>query len=434
MTKPRGGECEAANHEVLISGAGIAGMATAYWLNRYGFRVTVVERAEAPRLGGYKIDVRGAAVEVLERMALLGRAREMTTDMQRTSFVDSSGAEVAAMDSDFAGGRAGADLEVMRGDLNRLLYEETRDTVDYLFGDSVGAISQNERGVLVTFEHGGTRRFDLVVGADGQHSNTRADVMGPESQFIEHLGHYVAIFSTANRLGLDRAEVIYPRPGRSTLVYRTREDAQARAMLLWASAPLGYDRRDVRRQRELIATEFGDENGWEVPRLLADVATAPDLYFDSMGLVRVPRWGHGRVVLVGDAAYGASPASGQGTSLALVGAYVLAGEVCSSPDDLGAAFARYQAAMATFVEKNQRLAASNLKGMVMRSRLRIWFQLRALKVLQHLPGKDRVLGRVAAAIHEAATGITLEDYPVDRMTRPQPTAPPITALPTSTQG
>lgn len=403
-------ERRVAGLEVLVSGAGIAGTAMAYWLTRHGFRVTVVERAHAPRLGGYKVDVRGAALDVLDRMALLERARRMTTDMRGASFVDSRGLQVATMDSDMAGGRSGADLEIMRGDLNRLLHEQTRGTVEYRFGDSIIEIDEDQRGALVTFERGAARRFDLVIGADGLHSNTRALVMGPEAQFIQHLGHYVAIFSTDNHLGLDRAEVIYPRPGRSTLVYQTRDDAHAKAMLLFSSPPLHYDRRDVEEQRKLVEAAFAGETGWEVPRLLAAVPTAPDFYFDSLSLVHVPTWWEGHTVLVGDAAYAASPASGQGTSLALVGAYVLAGELASTPQDLGAAFARYQAEMGPFVEKNQRLAPSNLKGMVMRSRLQIWFQLQALKVLPRLPGKDRILGRVAAAIHDAATAITLKDY------------------------
>lgn len=400
-----------AGPEILISGAGISGTATAFWLNRVGCRVTVVERAHAPRLGGYKVDVRGAALDVLDRMALLEHARALATDMRGASFVDSRGLQIAAMDSDLAGGRTGADLEVMRGDLNRLLYEQTRSTVEYLFGDSITEINEDRRGASVTFDRGAARRFDLVIGADGLHSNTRALVMGPEAPFIQHLGHYVAIFGTANHLGLDRAEVIYPRPGKSTLVYRTRDDAEAKVMLLWSSPPLRYDRHDVEEQQRLVAAAFADETGWEVPRMLAALPTAPDFYFDSMSLVHVPTWWKGRVVLVGDAAYGASPASGQGTSLALVGAYVLAGELAATPRDLGAAFARYQAEMASFVEKNQQLAATNLKGMVMRSRLQLWFQLQALKVLPRLPGKDRILGRVTAAIHDAATAITLEDYP-----------------------
>jgi 2-polyprenyl-6-methoxyphenol hydroxylase-like FAD-dependent oxidoreductase len=396
------------NRNILISGAGIAGSALAYWLRRHGFHPTVVERAPAPRDSGYKIDLRGAAVDVAERMGLLAEIRRAATDMRDASFVDGAGKRLATMDADLFGGRAGADVEIMRGDLARILRAPTRRDTEYIFGDAIAAIAQHDGGVRVTFERGAPRAFDLVIGADGLHSAVRALAFGEEARFVRHLGHHIAIFTVADDLGLDRAELLYATPGKTVNLYSARR-GEAQALFLFASPPLDDDRRDTRRQRQVLAEAFAGA-GWEAPRLLDAMWAAPDFYFDAICQVRMDRWSSGRAVLVGDAGYSPSPASGQGTSLALVGAYVLAGELATAGGDHRAAFARYEAALRGFVAQNQRLAAGNLNGMVLRSRSQIWFQIRMVRLLPHLPGKERIIGRVTQAIHEAAGAIALEDY------------------------
>jgi len=397
------------NQTILISGASIAGTTAAYWLRRRGFHPTVVERAPALRHGGYKIDIRGAAIDVVDRMGILAELRRGSTDMRRTSFVNSAGKQVATIGADLAGGRSGEDVEIMRGDLNCILYGQTKGDIEYVFDDSIISISKGDSGVRVTFERAPARTFDLVVGADGLHSNTRELVFGEQSQFIHHLGYYAAIFSVPNHLSLDREEMIYPRPGKTALMYSTRQDTEAKAMFFFASPHLDYDRRDPVQQQKLLADTFAGE-GWEVARLLGLMAKAPDFYFDSLSQVKMDQWSKGRAVLVGDAAYCASPASGQGTSLALVGAYVLAGELAVAADDHHAAFHHYQHEMRQFVEQNQQLAQKNIKGMVMQKRWQIGLQLQAIRMLPHLPGKDRIIERVTNAIHNAAAAITLKNY------------------------
>ncbi len=313
------------NRSILISGASIAGPALAYWLRRYGFNPTVVERAPALREGGYKVDIRGAAVAVAERMGLLAELQRASTDMRGASFVNHAGKRLATMDADLFGGRSGEDVEIMRGDLARILYEATRSDIEYIFDDSITSITQGETDVNVTFAHGPARSFDLVVGADGLHSGVRALAFGDESAFIRSLGHYIAIFTVPNYLKLDRWELLYAVPGKTTNVYSTRQDSAAKALFLFAAPPLDYDRRDIGQQKRILAERFAGE-GWEVERLLEHMADAPDFYFDAISQVHMGRWSNGRVALVGDASYGPSPASGQGTSLALVGAYVLAGD------------------------------------------------------------------------------------------------------------
>jgi 2-polyprenyl-6-methoxyphenol hydroxylase-like FAD-dependent oxidoreductase len=394
---------------VLISGASVAGPTLAFWLREHGFTPTVVERAPSLREGGYKIDIRGAALDVVGRMGLLEDVRRRSTDMQVARFVDVNGKQMASMSAQLFGGREGDDVEVMRGDLAEILHEATKGDVEYIFGDSITALEERPDGVHVTFENGPARTFDLVVGADGLHSNVRALAFGEESRFIHDLGHHISIFTVPNHLGLDRTEMMHPAPGRSVGMYSTRQSTDAKAMFLFTSPADPYDRRDVTEQKKLLAKTFADQ-GWDVPRLLDSMWDATDFYFDSMSQVRMDRWSSGRVVLVGDAAYGPSPASGQGTSLSLVGAYVLAGSLAAAAGDHAAGFAAYENDMRPFVEENQKLAASNLKGMVLKSAGQIRFQMGMLRLMPHLPGKDRMIKRVTEPIRKAATAITIRDY------------------------
>lgn len=386
---------------ILISGASIAGTATAYWLRQHGFTPTVVERAPSLREGGYKVDIRGVALDVIERMGLLDAVRARSTDMRIATHYDGKGRRIAEMDADLFGGREGTDAEIMRGDLNELLYDLTRDDVEYIFDDSITGISEDG---TVTFERSAPRRFDLVVGADGVHSNTRRLAFGDESSFVRDLGYYISICTVPNRLGLDREEAVHAAPGRTANVYSTRQDANAKALFMWSSQPLAYDHRDLAQQKELLAQAMAGVE-WEVPELLEAVRGSTDFYFDSVSQIHMDRWSKGRVVLVGDAAYCASPASGQGTSLALVGAYVLAGELAAGDGVDG-----YEREMRGFVDVNQKLGPANVKGMVLPSRAVIWFQTRMIKLLPHLPGRDRMIDRIAGPMARAATAITLKAY------------------------
>ena len=397
------------NKNILISGASIAGPALAYWLRCYGFHPTVVEKEPALREGGYKVDIRGAAVEVLAHMNLLTAVRQESIDMQGASYVNRAGTRLATMDANFFGGRVDEDVEIMRGDLSRILYEATRQDTEYIFDDSITFLAQNENGVEVTFAHSKPRNFDLVVGADGLHSAVRALEFGHESEFIRHLGHYIAIFTTSNHLDLDRWELLYAAPGRTTNVYSTRRDTSAKALFLFSATTLSYDYRDTEQQKKILAERFRGV-GWEVPTLLDSMWQAPDFYFDSISQVYMDCWSNERVVLVGDAGYCASPASGQGTSLALVGAYVLAGELAAAEGDHRTGFTRYENEMRAFVEQNQKLALQNLQGMVMQNRWQVWMQTQMIRMLPYLPGKERIIGRITEAIHQAATAIKLKDY------------------------
>ncbi|NJQ01303.1 FAD-dependent monooxygenase [Streptomyces zingiberis] len=339
----------------LISGASVAGPALAFWLNRRGFAVTVVEKAGAPRDGGYPVDVRGTALDVVRRMGILPRLREAHIDLRRLTFLDTDGGEVASVDPRaLTGGAAGQDLEVRRGDLTGALHMAVRDDVEFLFDDSIDTLDQSGHGVDVTFRGGTARTFDLVFGADGLHSRTRGLVFGPAARFHRHLGLCFAGFTLPNTFGLLRETVLWNAPGRAAALYAVGDERDdVHALLVFAHPePPPRALRDPAAQRELVTQVFAGA-GWEVPGLLAALRDADDLFFDGVGQIRMDRWSRGRVALAGDAAHAPSFLTGQGSSLALAGAYMLA--VSLDGRDHTAGFAAYEHGTRPFVTVNQDL-------------------------------------------------------------------------------
>jgi len=334
---------------VLISGASVAGPALAYWLHRHGTRATVVERAEAVRPGGLAVDFRGTAMTVLDRMGILDELRAHETESGNLVIVDEAGGPVATMPGEIFSG----ELEVLKSDLTRILYDLTKHDTEYIFGDSISALTEGPDGVLVDFERGASRTFDLVVGADGLHSKVRALAFGPEEEFANSLGYLFAAFGLENYLGLTRDGLSHPNGRKSVSVAPVNRGTELRAHLMFPAVPGALARGDVAAQKQVIAEVFAGV-GWEVPTLLAALDRAEDLYFDDMSQVRMPRWSTGRVVLLGDAGYCASPMSGRGTSQALIGAYVLAGELANGADHT-AAFAEYERALRDYVEMNHEM-------------------------------------------------------------------------------
>ena len=249
-----------------------------------------------------------------------------------------------------------------------------------------------------------------MIGADGLHSTLRALAFGPEPSFVRHLGMYLSVFTVPNDMGLDHWQLIHVSPGTSVTVTSARDNTEARAIFFFASPPLDYDHRDIGQQRELLEAAFAGQ-GWEIPRLLAAMRDAPGFYFDSVSQIRMDNWSAGRVALVGDAGYCPSPLSGQGTSLALVGAYVLAGALQATGGDHGAAFAAYQRRMRDFVARNQQIAIGNTKRFIPQTRRQIWLQNQAIRTLPYLPGKKLVLDLATKGVREAANAIALEQSP-----------------------
>ncbi|KRF62723.1 FAD-dependent oxidoreductase [Bacillus sp. Soil768D1] len=392
---------------VLISGASIAGPALAYWLHRHGFDVTVIERAPALRTGGYGVDIRGAAITVLEGMGILDQVRAADTNMTGVYFVNSKGKIEGQISEASMGNHQGLDIEIMRDDLCHILYDLTKDTVEYIWGDSITAIHETEAGAEVQFMYCKPQTFDLVIGADGLHSNVRTLTFGDEAQFKRTLGCYISIFSLENYLNLDHRQLLYTIPGKTVGMYSARNNTEARGMFLFQSEALKYDRYDTESQKKLVENAFVGHTGWETSNLLKTMKESTDFYFDEICQIHMPTWSKGRVTLLGDAAYGPSPLSGQGSSLALVGAFVLAGELKAADCDFTRAFVVYEQKMRKFVEKNQKIGLMAAGSMIEKSNFKIFLRNLMFRVPILMVVSFKMISKMIA---KAANGIELKDY------------------------
>jgi 2-polyprenyl-6-methoxyphenol hydroxylase-like FAD-dependent oxidoreductase len=394
------------NTDVLISGGGVAGSTLAYWLREHGFAVTVVERAPAPRPGGQTVDLRGAGRVVVERMGLLDQVRALSVDQRGLALVNSAGRMIARMPAELFGGQGiVSEIEVLRGDLGQVLYDATAADAEYLFDDTIRRLDEDEAGITASFEKSPPRRFGLVVGADGLHSTVRGLAFGPETEHVRPLGCYNAWFTVPDEFDLDGWLLMYNAPGGLVASIRPgRVPGEAKAGLSFRSAPLDYDRSDADEQRDILAARFAGA-GWEVPRLLAGLRTAPDFFFDSIGQVRLGSWSSGRTALVGDAGYSPTPLTGLGTSLALVGAYVLAGELAAASGDHRVAFGRYEEILRPYVTSGQKLPPGGVRGFAPSSALTIALRAASMRSMGRWP-----MRRMLAAQFAKAADVTLPDY------------------------
>lgn len=394
--------------KVLISGASIAGPVLAYWLNRYGFEVTVVERA--PRLrktGGHAVDLFRPAMDISEHMGVLPRIEAAATHTTRmTIFREGGRGPMRVGLAKVFGAVSDRHVEIMRDDLSEIYHDATIDDVEYLFADSITSIEDD----LVTFEHNEPRRFDVVVGADGLHSNVRQLVFGNQPEFF--VGAHLAVL-TAPGSQLDGEFVSHIGPGRIAGRYGARHLADERVVFLFRSErELDYHHRDVPRQKELLRAAFAGMHP-QVDAWLTELDRTPAFYFDTITQLRMESWSRGRVTLVGDAGYCPGPAVGGSTSLAVLGAYVLAGELAVAGGDHERAFAAYEREMIDIVRRSRVFALGAAKTLIPATKAGVWGLVQGARLVSVLPaGVSRALARLndkGVRMHDT---MVVKDYQV----------------------
>ncbi len=360
---------------VVISGAGIAGPTLAYWLAEHGFKPTLVERAPQLRTGGYIIDFWGAGYDIAEKMGLLPEIHREGYDVQELRLVDTRDRRVGGFSADvFRRLTNGRYVSIARSELGRLLFGKIEGHCETIFGDSVTKITPDANGVRVAFEKTPERRFDLVIGADGLHSDVRELVFGAEDNFEKYLGYMVGAFQAEGyRPRDDLVYVSYTIPGKQVARFAMRSDRTMFLFVLAADEPLNVIAHDMTSQKDVLLVQFNDA-GWESPRILSALDKCEDLYFDRVSQIHIDTWSKGRVALVGDAAFCPSLLAGQGAALAMVGAYVLAGELGRSPNDPEAAFVRYERLMRPLIATKQKAAQRFATGFAPRTQFGVWFR------------------------------------------------------------
>jgi 2-polyprenyl-6-methoxyphenol hydroxylase-like FAD-dependent oxidoreductase len=388
---------------VVISGASISGPVLAYWLTRHGFDVTVVERAPALRkTGGHAVDLFRPAMEISEKMGVLPRIEALATGTdgatmyregaRRPIHVDVTKVVAAASDRH---------VEIMRDDLSEAYYDAARDDVDYIFGDSIAAISPDGE---VTFEHAAPRSFDVVIGADGLHSNVRRLIFGDDAGRTQFLGGYLAVESVPKTLASEGEMVVHLGGGRLAGIYTAQHLDDARALFMFRSKEeLQYHYRDTLRQKDLLRVAFAGMDR-QVDSWLDELDRAPTFYFDSITQLQLDTWSCGRVTLVGDAGYCPGPAVGGSTSIAVLGAYILAGELAEARGDYVRAFAAYEREMAEPVQRSRAMARGIAKSLIPNSRAGVWALTSGAQLISVLPA-----GLIKAVARLNSNGVRLYD-------------------------
>ena len=374
---------------VLISGAGIAGPTLAYWLVQHGIDATLVEKAPAARTGGYIIDFWGAGYDIAERMQLAPELAARGYHVKELRMVGRDGRRrggfATGVIERLTGGRF---TSLPRGDLAAMIHGTLAGRVETLFGDSIAGLEDDGRVVRVQFERAAPRTFDLVVGADGLHSTVRERVFGPQAQFERYLGYRVAAFSAPGYLPRDEpVYVVQGAPGTQVGRFAMRGD-RTMFLFVFRDDDSGPAMHDTAAQKALLHARY-DDGGWECEQILAALDDCDDLYFDRVSQIVMPAWTRGRVALVGDAAACVSLIAGQGSALAMVEAYVLAGELAAAAGDHARAFAAYEARLRPFLANKQRAARKFARSFVPSSRFQLFVRDQAMKLLG-VPGVARL--------------------------------------------
>ena len=379
---------------IAINGAGIAGPALAYWLQKSGHDVLLIEESPQLRSGGYVIDFWGIGYDIAEKMGLLPRIRELGYQVREVRFVDRHGRKNGGFSTDVFGRMTnGRFTSLPRSDLAAAIYRALDRKVETILGDSVASIEDDGNRVRVSFDHAARREVDLVIGADGLHSRVRQLVFGPETEFEVPLGYHVAAFEVEGYRPRD--ELVYVShavPGRQISRFSMRGD-KTLVLFVFADEYLTSKNPSSEQERKSVLTDAFADVGWECPRILAAMENVSGIYFDRVSQIRMDCWTKGRTALIGDAAACVSLLAGEGTGLAIGEAYVLACELRRCGGDHTAAFARYQERMMPFLKRKQESAAKFASSFIPKTALGITYRNIVTRLLRLPFVADYFIGR-----------------------------------------
>lgn len=375
--------------EVLIVGAGIAGPTLAFWLNKSGHEVTIVEHAPTLRTGGYLVDFWGAGFDVAQRMGIVPELRTRGFVFTEARAIDRNGRQIASFNPEAVIESNGRYLSIARTDLAAVIYDSLGGAVELMLSDTVQDLADDGERVRVTFESGSTRDFDLVIGADGLHSRVRRLAFGPDEQFEKYLGMVVASFDAERYPERDDlVAMMYAQVGFQAIRLSFRDDA---TLLLFSLRHDG-DVPDGRGAQESLLREKLGGKGWEVPEMLAAMPNAKNFYFGSVSQIQMPSWSTGRIALVGDAGACPSFLAGQGSALAMVQAYTLAAELARTSDHREA-FARYQERLAPLIRSKQDAAQGLGLAFAPKNSVQLFVRNTVLKMMGLPKVADIAMGR-----------------------------------------
>jgi len=368
---------------ILICGAGIAGPACAWWLCKYGFSVVVAEKARAFRDGGQNVDVKGAGQQVIERMGLTAQIEARNTLECGQKWLDEAGKVIAVIPKGGFGGLT-SDFEILRGDFARVLFDATRSTCEYRFGTSVQGIEEIEEGVRATFFDGSTEVFALVICADGMSSSTRELVLAQETR-LRYLGAYMAFFKIPRRPEDDLWACSVNGIGGTMINLRPGGTTETTVLVTFLPSVPGHIKPSPEARRHMLRAAL-EGRGTVANRIVDALDTVEDFYFGPMSQVQASTWSKGRLVLLGDAAYCPTPFTGRGTALALVGAYILAGEIKQRLTHTEA-FQSYEGILRPYAERSQQQLSPRLIRLM---HVTTRFGITVARIVQRFFGNARI--------------------------------------------
>lgn len=362
------------NRHILISGAGIAGTTLAFWLKKFGFNPTIIEVSPKLREGGYAIDFMGAGYDVAEKMGIADELKKVDIDFSKLTFVDKNNKEKGSMNyqkiKEFLNGRA---FTLLRSDLASVIFNKLDKDIQVIFGNTINNVEQNDEKVIVSLQNGTKQSFDLLIGADGLHSNVRNLAFGKETQFEKYYGYYTSSYTINNFSIGGNAFSMYNVPFKQVAIYSNKENQTTTFFIFTSPRKLSYQHHDIEKQKQILKTEF-ENSGWKCSQLLSGIDSTTDFYFDSISQIKMKCWSKGRVTLVGDACYCPSLLSGKGSTLAMAGAYILAGELKQANGNYQEAFKQYEIIFKPFMEKKQKAAQFFAKSFIPKSNFGIWLR------------------------------------------------------------